>query len=214
MSAILKPELSQLPFLKIAACSYEGSLFGWDVIQEDEDLTPVVVQGHQEKKKVKKVTETENISRLDAKLSYGFHCTAGSLKCIAVSKNGKYLVTGGMDERIRIFNVKDNKSLGELSSHTGAINALDFFEDSFLISGSDDCNVCIWRIYDWNCVHILGGHKLPINDVAIHPTGKMALSVSKDNTLKLWNLVQGRCAFTRRLRGNSLFICLIFYIFN
>ena len=73
---------------------------------------------------------------------------------------------------------------------------------------------------------MLSGHKEAITSVAIHPSGKLALSVSKDNTLKLWNLVQGtmqyyiftqsrlpltsrvivmrspgRCSFTRRLRG-------------
>jgi WD40 repeat protein len=85
-----------------------------------------------------------------------------------------------------------------------------------------DFTLCIWRVYDWQCVHILGGHKDTITDFSIHPTGKMALSVSKDHTLKLWNLVQGtlvssvscrfqpddnfflwhlgRCAFTRRLK--------------
>jgi WD40 repeat protein len=54
-----------------------------------------------------------------------------------------------------------------------------------------DFTLCIWRVYDWQCVHILGGHKDTIHDFSIHPTGKMALSVSKDHTLKLWNLVQG-----------------------
>eukprot|EP01034_Spumella_vulgaris_P029241 gene29241-36257_t len=58
----------------------------------------------------------------------------------------------------------------------------------------------IWRVYDWQCLHILGGHKESVTDFSIHPSGKLALSVSKDSTMKLWNLVQGRCAFTRRLR--------------
>jgi WD40 repeat protein len=40
-------------------------------------------------------------------------------------------------------------------------------------------------------VHILGGHKGAVIDVTVHPSGKLALSISKDNTLKLWNLVQG-----------------------
>jgi len=45
-----------------------------------------------------------------------------------------YLVCGGMDERIRIFDLALNKSLGELSQHTGAITALEFYGDSFLLS--------------------------------------------------------------------------------
>ena len=38
-------------------------------------------------------------------------------------------------------------------------------------------------------------------DFAVHPSGKLCVSVSKDNTMKIWNLVHGRCAFTRRLKG-------------
>ena len=54
-----------------------------------------------------------------------------------------------------------------------------------------DNTISIWRVHDWVCVHILGGHKAAVNDLAVHPSGKLALSVSKDSTLKLWNLVQG-----------------------
>lgn len=53
------------------------------------------------------------------------------------------------------------------------------------------------------CVHVLGGHKDAVNDIAVHPSGKLALTVSKDNTMKLWNLVHGRCGFTRRLKGSA-----------
>jgi WD40 repeat protein len=48
-------------------------------------------------------------------------------------------------------------------------------------------NIHYTKIYE----HIEGGHKGPIHDIAVHPSGKLALSVSKDNTMKLWNLVHG-----------------------
>jgi WD40 repeat protein len=50
---------------------------------------------------------------------------------------------------------------------------------------------------------VLTGHQGAVNSVAVHPSGKLALSVGRDNTLRLWNLVQGRCSFTRRLRGSA-----------
>lgn len=109
----------------------------------------------------------------------------------------------GKDERNHIFNMVDNITLGELTAHTGAITCLDFFEESYLLSGSDDKSICIWRTHDWMCVHILGGHKASINSVSVHPSGKLAVSVAQDNTLKVWNLVQGRIAFTRRLKGSA-----------
>lgn len=107
-----KPDLTQF-FLRVFACSYEGSLFGWS-IQENEDQ-----------------------SGLKADLSFGFNCTSSSLKCLAVSNSGKYMVVGGADERVRIYNLWDSKATGEITTHTGAITALQFYEDSFLLSASE-----------------------------------------------------------------------------
>lgn len=70
-------------------------------------------------------------------MSFGFNCSQGSLKTLAVSSGGRYLCCGGTDERIRIFNVAENRSMGELGLHEGAITTLDFFEDSHMISGSE-----------------------------------------------------------------------------
>lgn len=78
---------------------------------------------------------------------------------------------------------------------------MEFYSDSYLLSAGEDNAICIWRVNDWVCVHTLGGHKDVVNDLSIHPSGKMAISVSKDNTMKLWNLIEGRCGFTRRLKG-------------
>ena len=50
-------------------------------------------------------------------------------------------------------------------------------------------------MHDWSCLHILGGHKATVSDVAVHPSGKLALSVSRDNTLRLWNLIEGDVFF-------------------
>lgn len=39
-----------------------------------------------------------------------------------------------------------------------------------------------------------------MTSVAVHPSGKLALSTSKDCSLKMWNLVTGKCAFTTKLK--------------
>ena len=173
---------------RIAACSYEGSLFGW-VCDKDEEQS------------------TEDQSAYSTTMNWGFNCCVGALKAIAVSKSRRYVVCAGADERIRIFDTVLNKSIGELSNHTGTITCLQFVNDTHLISGGEDNALCIWRVHDWTCLHILGGHKEPVNDVAVHPTGKIALSVGRVNTLRLWNLIEGRCAFTRRLRGSADKVC-------
>ena len=95
-------------------------------------------------------------------MDFGFNCSSGALKCVAISAHGKYLCCGGSDERIRIFNMAENRSMGELGLHEGAITSLAFFDDSHLISGSEDSSLRIWRCHDWECLHVLHGHKAAI----------------------------------------------------
>ena len=99
--------------IKAIACSYEGSLFGWSI------------------------TENQENTSLQMDLSYGFNCSQNVMKAVVISESGKYLACGGSDERIRLFNLFENKSIGELGTHTGGITCLKFFSDSFLFSGSE-----------------------------------------------------------------------------
>lgn len=111
----LEPKSESEPFLRVAACSYEGSLFGWEVREDMESSQ----------------------SGLLMEMKYGFNCCQASLRALAVSESGKYLACAGMDERIRIFDVAENRSILEMSNHSGAINCLHFVGDAYLFSGSE-----------------------------------------------------------------------------
>ena len=45
----------------------------------------------------------------------------------------------------------------------------------------------------------LRGHKGRVNNVAVHPTGKLALSVGKDRTLRMWDLMRGKGSASTKL---------------
>ena len=38
-----------------------------------------------------------------------------------------------------------------------------------------------------------------MNSISVHASGRLALSTSTDSTLRLWNLVKGKCAHTTTL---------------
>lgn len=45
------------------------------------------------------------------------------------------------------------------------------------------------------------GHKAAVSSVAVHPSGKLAMSVSvKDGTLRTWNMVTGRVCYIKNLK--------------
>ena len=40
--------------------------------------------------------------------------------------------------------------------------------------------------------------------LSIHPSGRVALSVGKDSTLRVWNLISGKLAVTTKLKTRAL----------
>ena len=124
--SIHQAESTSEAIVKIVACSYEGSLFGWSVNE-----SPGSIHDADE-------TDGDNDeSGLATNLIFGFNCGPHSLKSVAISKTGKYLACGGTDERVKLYSLQDQKSIGEVSIHTGAITTLKFYEDSILFVGSE-----------------------------------------------------------------------------
>jgi protein MAK11 len=69
--------------------------------------------------------------------------------------NKNLLALGGYSEIIKLYDVRTKKEKGELMEHTGSITALQFYKDTYLISGSEDGVVIIWRVKDWVPLHKL-----------------------------------------------------------
>ncbi|KAH7105904.1 WD40 repeat-like protein [Auriculariales sp. MPI-PUGE-AT-0066] len=114
------------------------------------------------------------------------------IKAIAASPGGKWLATGATDEVIKIWDLRRRKEVGGLVQHDGSITYLDFPTRSHLVSASEDGTICLFHARDWSVLRILKGHKTRINCVAVHPSSKLALSVGKDRTLRMWDLMRGK----------------------
>ncbi|CCH59914.1 hypothetical protein TBLA_0C00990 [Henningerozyma blattae CBS 6284] len=137
-----------------------------------------------------------------------FHFQAHSLSVKCMDINQRYLVSGSNDEHIRIYDLQKRKELGTLLAHQGSITGLKFSktEDNkskWLFSSSDDKNIIIWRVKDWENFGILKGHMNRINDFDIHPSNRIAVSVSEDHTIRLWNLMTVKKAAVLKLKKYS-----------
>ncbi|KAJ0075738.1 hypothetical protein Patl1_34115 [Pistacia atlantica] len=70
------------------------------------------------------------------------------------------------------------------------INCIDYFtnsDKSFLITGSDDYTAKFWNYETKSCVQTLEGHTHNGTAVCIHPELPIIITVSKDQTVRLWN---------------------------
>ena len=144
---------------------------------------------------------------------FHFQAHALSVKCLDVSK--RYLVSGSNDEHIRIYDLQKRKELGTLLAHQGSITNLKFSKsktengdgegsnNKWLLSASEDNKIIIWRVKDWENFGTLKGHIARINDVDIHPSNRVAISVSEDHSIRLWNLMTVKKAAVLKLRNYS-----------
>ncbi|XP_022655579.1 p21-activated protein kinase-interacting protein 1-like isoform X2 [Varroa destructor] len=110
------------------------------------------------------------------------------------------MASGSSDETIQLYNMASRKEMGSLVKHDGTINALRFHGQTHLFSASDDGTICVWDTGSWQCLRTLKGHKQAVNDIAVHSSGKLLLSVSRDKSLYTWNLVKGRPAFITNIK--------------
>ncbi|XP_060100212.1 p21-activated protein kinase-interacting protein 1 [Heteronotia binoei] len=129
------------------------------------------------------------------------HAHNASLSAIAV--NDTYVITGSRDETIQIYNMKKRVEHGALLQHNGTITCLEFYGSTHLLSGAEDGLICIWNTKNWECLKSIKAHKGHTTSLSVHPSGKLALSVGTDKTLRTWNLVEGRSAFVKNLKQNA-----------
>jgi len=148
-----------------------------------------------------------------------FPAHVSCIKTVAASpQGGKWLATGSGDEIIKVWDLRRRKEIGGLMQHEGfflviglqllrelddfflgSITHLTFPSRSHLISASEDGTLCVFRARDWAVLRSLKGHKGRVNSVSVHPSGKVALSVGKDRTLYMWDLMRGRRAASMKL---------------
>ena len=84
--------------------------------------------------------------------------------------------------------------------HTGSITYLQFYKTTYLISGSEDGLIIIWRVKDWVPLHKLRVKNVSkVLNFSLHKSGRMLLVVYDNNMFRLWNLLDGRCQFKRKL---------------
>lgn len=134
--------------------------------------------------------------------SFAAHDHSASVRCVALS--GNFLASGGADDRIFIYDLKSRKQQCALTHHNSTITCLQFTENhSHLISGSSDGVLAIVRVGNWQLEKIWEkGHKgLAVLDIAVHNSGKLALSLGADCTLCTWNLIKGRQAYVINLNN-------------
>jgi len=112
---------------------------------------------------------------------------------VAISPDGRYVLTGGNDGSIRLWDVRSGKEIRQLLGHTGPISGSIFSPDSKrILTGSADQTARLWDLTTGKELYKLTGHHDRVAGVAYTPDGKMLLTSSSDGTTRLWDAATGQ----------------------
>ncbi|KAL4108951.1 hypothetical protein PRIC1_000659 [Phytophthora ramorum] len=77
-----------------------------------------------------------------------FSCAHGGFSCVRIRGDQRIVATAGWDHRVRVFHMRKLKPLAVLKYHSESVFALDFSDDSALLSScSKDHKIALWSIY-------------------------------------------------------------------
>ncbi|KAK9167813.1 hypothetical protein Scep_003004 [Stephania cephalantha] len=126
----------------------------------------------------------------------------GSIK--STEKEKKNRGTGGRNTSILRPCLDSSSEIQSLNHHLFSESSLWFLRRqgslfSNVISASDDGTVAIYDADPFVHLKSVRVHKKGINDLGVHPSGRLALTVGRDSCLAMVNLVRGRRSFCCRL---------------
>jgi WD40 repeat protein len=115
---------------------------------------------------------------------------------VAYSPNGNIIVTGGDDNKVKIWSTTGTL-LFTCNGHTGDITNVKITPDNnFVVSSSKDDKIKIWNISTGALVQTISGHSNDVNGIDLSPDGSKIVSASSDSTCKIWNFNTGNLLST------------------
>lgn len=119
--------------------------------------------------------------------------------CAAFSPDDKFILSGGADHMIRMWDKESLECLKVFEGHSDEVRAVAFLPGGRrFVSGSFDMTIKVWDIDKTSCVNTLKGNDFDIMSLAVTKDGQRILSGSCDGIIKLWDIDTGDCLTTYR----------------
>lgn len=115
-----------------------------------------------------------------------------SCKCVVVSHDGKMIITGWSDGKIRGFLPKTGRLLFAINdAHKGDVNTIKLCRTGeILVSGGEDGRVRVWQMSIEQQTLIISWkeHKCPVTQIELNDDETFMFSSSGDGSCILWDL--------------------------
>jgi ribosomal RNA-processing protein 9 len=115
----------------------------------------------------------------------------GAPLTVKASQDGKFVVTGGVDRRLVVYNAADLKPIRAFTQHRDAVTGLAFRRGTNqLFSCSKDRTVKVWSLDELAYVETLFGHQDEILDVDALAQERCVSVGARDRTARYWKVAE------------------------
>jgi WD repeat-containing protein 61 len=129
------------------------------------------------------------------KLIHEYKAHDNSIFSLKYSPDGRYLLSGSRDARLKIWDRQNGYSLQEtIIAHMYTINAIDYRADGkYFATCSMDKTVKIWDAASFKLLKVIdksrhGGHSTSVNKIFWSSYKNRLISCSDDRTISVWDL--------------------------
>jgi WD40 repeat protein len=128
----------------------------------------------------------------------------GTVQAAGAGGRRQLLLAAGVGDCIALFDVQQRHQIGSLSHHSDTVLALAFAGNGALLSADRSGTMCVWDTKTWAPLLAVRAHRSRINALAVHTSGRAALSCGGDGCVRLWDLTKGKPVHTLRPGASAI----------
>ncbi len=118
----------------------------------------------------------------------------GSHLIVALAGNGRYGISGGENQELKVWDLESGKCLKSLEGHRARIISIAATADGRQAMSSDSHHsIMVWSLESGQCLRSLEGVSPLAAKVVLAGDGRRGIAIGEKNTAQFWDLKLGQC---------------------